>query len=69
MSKNFNWNDEEMQEDIIVPSVQAIAVYRNPSLDIVIRQQDPLGEEDQVIVIPRSRAKEIIKAIQKNLKD
>lgn len=52
MSGNeFAWEDE----DIVLRSVSAIAVYSNPAGDVVIRQQDPMGDEDQVIVIPRDR--------------
>lgn len=62
-SKNWDWNAEDSQEDIIIKRVCAVAVYQNPSEDIVIRQEDPLGDEDQVLVIPKEYARALIKAI------
>jgi len=63
MPKEFNWFDQD-QSDIVIPSVQAVAVYLNASLDVVIRQQDATGnDEDAVVIIPRSQAKALAKAI------
>ncbi|MGV3727750.1 hypothetical protein [Hydrogenophaga sp.] len=63
MPKDFDWYSDADKESVVVPSVQAVAVYINPHGDVVIRQQDPMGDEDSVIVIPRSNAKTIAKAI------
>ena len=48
----FNWHGEDA-DSVIVPQVQATAVYLNPNEDLVIRQQDILGEEDQLVIIPK----------------
>lgn len=59
----FDWNSEEGKANTVVQSVQAVAVYVNPDGDVVIRQQDLMGDEDSYVVIPRSNAKAIAKAI------
>lgn len=61
MSKQFDWSDKE---SVVVQAVSAIAVYRNIDEDFVIRQQDTLGEEDSVIVIPQDRVMDILHAFQ-----
>lgn len=63
MPKDFDWYSADTKDDIVVPSVQAIAVYLNSNSDICIRQQDSMDGEDAVIVIPRSQAKALAKAI------
>ena len=68
MPKDFDWYSADNKDDIVVPSVQAIAVYMNGNADIVIRQQDPMGDEDSIIVIPRSQAKALAKAITETAK-
>jgi hypothetical protein len=64
-SDTFNWGD--IQDNIVVQEVtiKPVAVYTNHAGDIVIRQQPFLDdEEDQVIVIPRARAKAVADAIR-----
>lgn len=68
MPKDFDWYADDTKEDIVIPSVQAIAVYLNGDLDIVVRQQHPMGDEDSVIIIPRSQAKSLAKAIMEAAK-
>lgn len=65
--ENFSWANED---DVVVRRVEAIAVYANPEGDVVIRQQDALGNEDPFIVIPASQVKTVIAAMKKaaNLK-
>jgi hypothetical protein len=63
MPKEFDWLSNDDKESVVVPSVQAVAVYNNGQGDVVIRQQDGMGNEDQVIIIPRSTAKAVAKAI------
>lgn len=64
MAENWNWHDNENKELIVVPQVEALAIYENPDMNIVMRQQDFMGEEDQVIVIPKSHLKSVIKRLQ-----
>jgi len=61
---DWKWHEQDAKESIVVPSVQAVAVYANTDGDIVIRQQNPMGEEDAVIVVPRSSVGAIIKALK-----
>lgn len=59
---DWKWHGEEA-ESIVIPAVQAVAVYTNPRGEIVIRQQDQTGNEDAVVIIPRASAKALAKAI------
>jgi hypothetical protein len=60
MANDFNWND---REDVVVQSVQAVAVYMNVNGEVVIRQEDPMGNEDAIIAVPRAQARALAKAI------
>ncbi|WP_407122694.1 hypothetical protein [Bradyrhizobium sp. STM 3561] len=63
---NFSWNDDDGA--VVVQHQDAIAVYSNPRGDVVIRRQHRWDEdEDTVIVITRSQAPAVIKAIEKVL--
>lgn len=64
MSNDWGWHNKEDKDAIVVQSVQAIAVYTNPAGEIVIRQQDSGGEDDSVIVVPRSMVLLIAKALK-----
>jgi hypothetical protein len=59
----FNWNDETLA----FPTVQAVAVYLNAAGEVVIRQQDPMGDEDDVIVFPVRHIDDVILSLE-NLK-
>ena len=60
-SHEFNWSDKDR---VVVEKVDAIAVYQNPDGDVVIRQQAPMGDDDSVIVVPKSRLDDLILALQ-----
>ena len=63
MSNDFEWKDGE--EDVVFPSVQGVAVYRNPQGSVVIRQQaGPLEEEDTFILVPQVHVAALIEALQ-----
>ena len=62
--REWKWDDPETESDVVVPAVQAVAVYLNPQGSVVIRQQDGMGGEDSVIVVPRSQAAALAKAIK-----
>lgn len=65
MSKNeWDWYGMEAQEDVVFPSVQAVAVYQNASKDVVIRQQGSMGEDDSIVVIPRAHVDALLEAIK-----
>lgn len=67
MSKDWSWHDEDAKDLTVFPTVSAVAVYTNPSGDIVIRQQGSMGEDDSVVVLPRIHAGAVISAIQAEL--
>ena len=52
---------------MVIPSVQAVAVYTNGNGDVVIRQEGWAGEDDSVIVIPVSLAQQVADAIKNEL--
>ncbi|HJV74075.1 MAG TPA: hypothetical protein VJ654_07640 [Noviherbaspirillum sp.] len=62
----FSWKDTE---SVVIERVEATAVYTNPKGDIVIRQEDTMGGDDAVIIVPRSRVTELILALQNVLED
>lgn len=60
MSDKFDWSGVD-DEELVVESVQAVAVYLNPRNNIVIRQQaGMMGEEDNFIVLPVGAAERLI---------
>lgn len=61
---DFKWYGQDASESVVIPSVQAVAVYTNPDGEIVIRQQSSSQDDDHFIAIPRSQVKALIKAIR-----
>jgi hypothetical protein len=67
--ENFSWDDSEC---IVMKSSAGIAVYANPSNDVVIRQErmdDTFWERDPFIIIPRERVKDVIAALQREIEE
>lgn len=64
MSKDWKWGDDSTKECTVFPTVSAVAVYTNPHGNIVIRQEGYAGEDDSVIIIPRSHVASVIRALQ-----
>lgn len=63
MSEEFDWDAH--QADVPIRTQMAIAVYRNPADDIVIRQERRDGQdEDQFIVIQPENLPALIEALQ-----
>lgn len=60
--EKWSWSNDK--EDIVIPRVDAIAIYLNGDGDIVIRQENPMGEDDAVIVMPMQHAEAFIAAIR-----
>lgn len=67
MSDDFKWHDPATKDNIVVPSVDAIAVYLNPHGDVVIRQESRMGEDDSIIVVPRSMVENLIGALKSEI--
>ena len=61
----FSWSDETL---IVVKRVDAIAVYRNPEGDIVIRQERRGGDEDNIVIVPAQSAYTVVESVQRLLK-
>jgi len=64
-SNQFDWNDADVH---VVRSYGDIAVYTNTHGDIAVRQQDPLGADDSIVIVPRQQAVWLISAIESELK-
>lgn len=61
---SVDWNNDE---SVIVPQVDAIAVYENSAGGITICQKDPLGAEDAIIALPKYFVPALIEALQKSI--
>lgn len=68
MTQDWNWQDDDAKELIVIQPTEATAIYANPSLDIVIRQTNAITDEDSVIIIPRDRVRDVIDALERELK-
>jgi hypothetical protein len=64
-ANDFSWSDESL---IVVKRVDAIAVYKNPEGDIVIRQENRGNDEDSRVVVPPQYAYTLVESIQRMLK-
>jgi lauroyl/myristoyl acyltransferase len=64
MEQDFNWQDSE---SVILKTTEGIAVYRNPSNDIVIRTHDTLRNDDMFVCIPEESMKPLIKALAQEI--
>ncbi len=64
MSEEFDWNKAE--EAIVVKSRRAVAVYTNPTGDLVIRQErmEYADQDDPFVVVPIECVDELIAAIR-----
>lgn len=64
-ANDFSWSDEAL---IVVKRVDAIAIYKNPAGDLVIRQERRSGDEDNVVIVPVQYAYTLVESIQRMLK-
>ena len=58
---DFNWDNDET---VVFPTANAVAVFMNEDGGVVIRQQDPMGDDDPFVVIPPAQLKALIKALR-----
>ena len=66
MSQEFDW--ENAEDDLVIHTAQAVAVYNNEKGDIVIRQERHWDEnEDPFIVVPISAGPILVEKLQKLL--
>jgi hypothetical protein len=66
---DWDWNSSSARESLVLPRVDALAIYANNNGEIVLRQQGMDGHDDSIIIIPKSQAQEVIDAIAKMLGD
>ncbi|RZZ85666.1 hypothetical protein [Pseudoxanthomonas winnipegensis] len=65
MSEQDSWSWSKDSSDVVFPSMQGVAVYRNEAGSVVIRQQaGPLDDEDSFIVVPAAKVSALIVALQ-----
>jgi hypothetical protein len=60
----FSWADHRA---VVVKRVYAMALYKSPEGDIVIRQEQP-ESDDTVVVVPARHAHSVLEAIQRQLR-
>lgn len=60
---DWDWNSASARESLVLPRVDALAIYANSNGEIVLRQQGMDGSEDSIVIIPKSQAQEVINAI------
>lgn len=66
---NIEWFGEEKDPAVVFSSVSAVAVFRNTSGDLVMKQQGANGEDDDVIVIPEMFVPMVLAAIEKAMRE
>lgn len=66
---DWDWNSASARESLVLPRVDALAIYANNNGEIVLRQQGMDGQEDSIIIIPKSQAQEVIDAMSTMLGD
>lgn len=64
MANDWKWNAADSLSNIVFPSVQGVAVYQNEALDIVIRQEGSMGEDDTIVIVPLQHAQALINALK-----
>ena len=62
---DFSWSDPR---SVVVKRVDAIAVYKNHEGDLVIRQENPTGADDRMVIVPAQYAYTVLEAMQQQLK-
>ena len=61
---DFDWSST----DVVVETVDAVAVYTNPAGHIVIRQQGTSpADDDSFVIVPRRFVADVIAALQREL--
>ncbi|MBV7535633.1 hypothetical protein KW842_07640 [Duganella sp. sic0402] len=66
---DWDWNSASSRESLVLPRVDALAIYTNANGEIVLRQQGMEGNEDSIIIIPKTQAQEVINAMTNMLAD
>jgi hypothetical protein len=62
-SHDFYWYSDDGESSIVVRHQPATAVYTNPHGEVVIRQQDQYGDEDNFVYVTKDNALKVAQAI------
>ena len=62
-SHNFDWYSDDGESSIVVRHQPATAVYTNPQGEVVIRQQDQYGDDDDFVYVTKDNALKVAQAI------
>ena len=62
-SHNFDWYSDDGETSIVVRHQPATAAYTNPHGEVVIRQQDQYGDEDDFVYVTKDNALKVAQAI------
>lgn len=65
---NKFWFESEESGDTCIQHQERISVYLNGNGDIVIRQEDPMNDEDDMVCVNRQNVKALIVALKDILK-
>lgn len=60
-SNRFDWLNDE---NVVLHRVYAVAVYMTEHGQIVIRQEDPMGDDDNAVVIGMRNVPDLMNALQ-----
>lgn len=66
MSDDFDWHGPDAT-DVVVKHQPAVAVYRNTSEDVVIRQRADVPAEDQFVIVTVESIPALIAALQREI--
>ncbi|MRW85845.1 hypothetical protein GJ698_17350 [Pseudoduganella sp. FT26W] len=66
---DWDWNSTSARESLVLPRVDALAIYANSNGEIVLRQQGMDGHDDSIVIIPKAQAQVVINAIADMLAD
>ncbi len=66
MSDTFEWHGDDAT-DIVIRHQRAVAIYRNDSDDLVIRQRADYPNEDQFIILTVENIPALIAALQREI--
>lgn len=61
IADRFSWLSDE---SVVIQRVDAIAVYTNERNEVVIRQENQVGDDDAIVIVPIRCVRDLIEALQ-----
>lgn len=61
IADGFNWLSDE---SVVIQRADAIAVYINERNEVVIRQENQVGDGDAIVIVPIRCVRDLIEALQ-----